>query len=188
LGYCGDFGDRDIGYKHWTKEKAVEWLRGVYDACTKTDSKYMMLFEEDDFVLKNISILYTDFSMAIHPTAPSPVRMRPNNVPSKFLEYSKSIGGIGDCPGYASGGGTIFNREHYMDSYERILDKFTDVYDEFCKINKIFGWQDFMFQYIFMLGGYEVIQNHDLCELWEVPDFHGFEILTGCKDPNLVIL
>ena len=53
LGYCGNFGDRDIGYEHWTKEKAVEWLRGVYEACKKTDSKYMMLFEEDDFILKN---------------------------------------------------------------------------------------------------------------------------------------
>ena len=21
LGYCGNFGDRDIGYEHWTKEK-----------------------------------------------------------------------------------------------------------------------------------------------------------------------
>ena len=188
LGYCGDFGGRSFGYKHWTKEKSVEWLRGVYDACTKTDSKYMMLFEEDDFVLKNISILDTEFSMAIHPTMPSPVRMRPNSVPNKFLEYSKSIGGIGDCPGYASGGGTIFNREQYIDSYERILDKFTDVYDEFCKINKIFGWQDFMFQYIFMLGGYEIIQNHDLCEHWEVPNFERFEILTACKEPDLVKL
>ena len=188
LGYCGDFGGRNFGYKHWTKEKSVEWLRGVYSACTKTDSKYIMLFEEDDFVLKNISILDTEFSMAIHPTAPSPVRMRPNNVPYKFLEYSKSINGIDDCPGYASGGGTIFNREHYIDSYENILDKFTDVYDEFCKINKIFGWQDFMFQYIMMLGGYEIIQNHDLCELWEVPNFERFEILTGCKEPDLVTL
>ena len=48
LGYCGNFGDRDIGYDYWSKEKALEWLRGVYAACKKTDSKYMMLFEEDD--------------------------------------------------------------------------------------------------------------------------------------------
>jgi hypothetical protein len=201
LGYCGDFGDRDIGYKHWTKEKAVEWLRGVYSACKKTDSKYMMLFEEDDFVLKKISILDTEFSMAIHPTYPSPTgRYRANRIPKQFLDYSKSIkrikigknsksmNGIGGCPGYASGGGTIFNREHYIDSYENILDKFTDVYDEFCKIKKIFGWQDFMFQYIMMLGGYEIIQNHNLCELWEVPNFEGFEILTGCKDLDLIKL
>ena len=40
--------------------------------CKKTDSKYMMLFEEDDFILDTISILNLDFSMVIHPTAPSP--------------------------------------------------------------------------------------------------------------------
>jgi|TARA_R110001592_G_scaffold121121_3_gene326365 hypothetical protein len=189
LGYCGNFGDRDIGYDYWTKEKALEWLRGVYSACKKTDSKYIMLFEEDDFVLKNISLLDTDFSMAIHPTSPSPTgKMRANHIPWQFLDFSKKIGGVDSCPGYASGGGTIFNREHFIDSYDRILTKFTDVYDEFCKINKIFGWEDFMFQYIMMLGGYEIIQNEQLCELWEVPEFYGYEILTGCKDPNLVIL
>ena len=91
LGYCGNFGGRDIGYEHWTKDKAVEWLRGVYEACKKTNSKYIMLFEEDDFVLKPISILNQEFSMAIHPTDPSPVRSRPNPIPSQFLEYSKSI-------------------------------------------------------------------------------------------------
>ena len=110
-------------------------------------------------------------------------------IPKQFLDYSKEIGGIGDCPGYASGGGTIFNREHYMDSYERILDKFTDVYDEFCKINKIFGWEDFLFQYIFMLGGYEVtfkIMIYVNCG--KCLTFHEFEILTGCKDPNLITL
>ena len=189
LGYCGNFGDRDIGYEHWTKEKAVEWLRGVYDACKKTDSKYMMLFEEDDFILDTISILNLDFSMAIHPTAPSPTgRMRANHIPHKFLEYSKSVGGVDSCPGYASGGGTIFNREEYIDAYERTLDLYTENFDEFCKINKIYGWQDFLFQYIMMLGGYEIIQNTKLCELWEVPDFEDFEILTGCKQPELVKL
>lgn len=188
LGYCGNFGDRNIGYEHWTKEKAVEWLKGVYEACKKTDSKYIMLFEEDDFVLKPISILNEEFSMAIHPTDPSPVRSRPNHIPAQFLDYSKSIGGIGSCPGYASGGGTIFNRKKFIDSYDRVLDNFTYVYDDFCKINKIFGWQDFMFQYIMMLAGYEIIQNPQLCEHWEVPNFEGFEILTGCKNHNLVKL
>ena len=83
-----NFGDRDIGYDYWSKEKALEWLRGVYAACKKTDSKYMMLFEEDDFVLENISILDTDFSMAIHPTSPSPTgRMRANHIPWQFLDF-----------------------------------------------------------------------------------------------------
>ena len=56
-----------------------------------------MLFEEDDFVLKPISILNEEFSMAIHPTAPSPTgRMRPNAIPHQFKEYAEAVGGIGD--------------------------------------------------------------------------------------------
>ena len=189
LGYCGNFGDRDIGYEHWTKEKAVEWLRGVYEACKKTDSKYMMLFEEDDFILKPISILNEEFSMAIHPTAPSPTgRMRANAIPYQFKQYAEAVGGIGDSPGYASGGGTIFNRVQFIDSYERALDLYTKHFDEFCKTSKIYGWQDFLFQYIMQLAGYKIIQNPKLCELWEVPNFKEFEILTGCKQPELVKL
>ena len=188
VGYCGNFGDRDIGYEHWTKEKAVEWLRGVYEACNKTDSKYIMLFEEDDFVLKPISILNEEFSMAIHPTAPSPVRMRPNAIPTQFKEYAESVGGVGDSPGYASGGGTIFNRTQFIDSYERALDLYTKHFDEFCKTSKIYGWQDFLFQYVMQLAGYKIIQNPRLCEHWEVPNFEGFEIITGLKQPELVQL
>ena len=98
----------EVILKFTTKEKAVEWLRGVYEACKKTDSKYMMLFEEDDFILKPISILSDEFSMAIHPTAPSPTgRMRANAIPYQFKQYAEAVGGIGDSPGYASGGGTI---------------------------------------------------------------------------------
>ena len=103
-------------------EREREWLRGVYEACKKTDSKYIMLFEEDDFVLKPISILNEEFSMAIHPTAPSPTgRMRPNAIPHQFKEYAEAVGGIGDSFSYASGGGTIFNRTQFIDSYERAL-------------------------------------------------------------------
>ena len=46
----------------------------------------MLLLEEDDFVLKESSILKEEFSMAIHPTAPSPIgRMRPNNIPNEYI-------------------------------------------------------------------------------------------------------
>ncbi len=191
VGYPGNFGDRDIGYEHWTKEKAVEWLRGIYDACKKTDSKYIMLFEEDDFVLKPISILSEEFSMAIHPTTPSPTgRMRANYIPGQYFDYSRHVGGVDNCPGYASGGGTIFNRVQYMDSYERALDLYLKPFDDFTKINKIYGWQDFLFQYVMMLAGYEIIQNTKLCEHWEVPNYEelGIEILTACKDHNLIKL
>ena len=48
--------------------------------------------------------------------------------------------------------------------------------------------QDFLFQYVKHQKSYKIIQNPKLCELWEVPNFEGFEILTGCKQPELVKL
>ena len=75
-----------------------------------------------------------------------------------------------------------------MDSYERALHLYLERFDAYCEINKIYGWQDFLFQYIMMLAGYKIIQNTKLCEHWEVPDYEGFEILTACKDHNLIKL
>ena len=72
LGYCGNFGNVNVGRDCWSKESTFEWVRGIYEACLKTDSKYMLLLEEDDFVLNKCTILNQNFSMAIHPTAPSP--------------------------------------------------------------------------------------------------------------------
>lgn len=189
LGYCGNFGGRDYGYECWSREATFEWLNGVYRACNKTNSKYMILLEEDDFVLKNISILTEDFSMAIHPTDPSPTgRRRPNFIPSEFLDYSLKLGGVGRCPGYAAGGGTIFNTKHFIDSWEKAQPHLYRDYDALRNINKIIGWEDFIFQFVMMIGGYEIIQNHNLCEHWEVPNFNSFEIITGLKDHNLIQL
>jgi hypothetical protein len=40
-----------------------------------------------------------------------------------------------------------------------------------------------------MLGGYQVIQNPNLCEHWEIPEgWQDFEIITGLKDHTLIEL
>ena len=60
----------------------------------------MLLLEEDDFVLKPITLLEYQFSIAIHATAPSPIGwMRPNHIDKEFFEYSKQHGGVDNCPG-----------------------------------------------------------------------------------------
>ncbi len=187
LGYCGNFGGRDYGRECWSRESTFEWMDKFYQACLLSDSKYMILLEEDDFVLKPISILSEEFSIAIHPTDPSPTgRRRPNGIPVEFLNYSLSNGGINYCPGYAAGGGTIINVDHFIKSWERINKKLWNDYDSLKKINKIIGWEDFILQFILMLGGYEVIQNHKLCEHWEVSNWQDFEIVTGLKDHKLI--
>lgn len=187
LGYCGNFGNINIGRDCWPKEHSFEWLRGLYDACKKTNSKYILLLEEDDFVLKPISIVDTEFSMAIHPTCPGPTgKYRPNFIPNEFLVYISNFGGNSISPGYAAGGGTIFNREHFIDSFDRCKDKFWKDYDYLKSINKIIGWQDFLLQFIMMMGGYEIIQNNGLCETWEVDDWTKFEIVTWLKDHSQI--
>jgi len=190
LGYCGDFGNVIVGRDCWDRESTFEWFRGFYEACLKSDAKYMLLLEEDDFILKPISILEQDFSIAIHPTSPSPTgRFRANFIPDQFKKYSAKHNGISTCPGYASGGGSIINRKDFIKAWEYCKDFLYNDYDSLKEINKIIGWIDFSLQYVMMLGGYEVIQNFELCEHWEVPNnWDQFEIVTGLKDHNLITL
>ena len=73
VGRCGIFGDYsnsnpsgDENFRtHWPKENAFEWLNGIYDACLRTTSKYMIILEEDVFILKPISILNDEFGASI---------------------------------------------------------------------------------------------------------------------------
>jgi len=188
LGYCGNFTGKDVGYDCWSKEKCFEWVRGIYEACLKTDSKYIILLEEDDFILKPISILDKDFSMAIHPTNPSPIGWyRANSIPNEFLYYINEYGGNPISPGYAAGGGTIFCRKEFIQSWELNKKHIWENYDYLKGINKIIGWADYILQFILQLGGYEIIQNKNLCEHWEVKEkWNEFEIVTGMKDVEII--
>lgn len=189
VGYCGNFGNINVGYECWSKESAFEWIRGLYDACKKTDAKYMFILEEDDFLLKPVSMLNTEVSIAIHPTCPSPIGVfRPNGIPDAFYDYIMDAGGITKSPGFGAGGGSFLNREQFIDAWDKIKDGLWENYDRLKAINKIIGWEDFLVQYIFMLGGYEITQNHALCEHWEVPNWNEFEIVTGLKDHTLINL
>jgi hypothetical protein len=183
LGYCGNFGQVQVGYDCWPKEYTFEWVRGIYEACLKTDSKYFMILEEDDFVLNPISILDDEFPMAIHPTNPAPNgHYRPNPIPSYFKDFISNHGGNPQSPGYAAGGGVIFNREQFILSWETKKDIIWESYDDLKNHNKIIGWADYILQFIMQLEGYEIIQNNQLCEEWEISNWKDFEIVTGLKD------
>ena len=188
LGYCGNFTGQNVGRECWDREYTFEWVRGIYEACLKTDSKYMLLLEEDDFLLKPSTILTEHFSMAIHPTAPSPIgTYRPNGIPNELTNYIMSKGGQPASPGYAAGGGTFFNREQFIRAWETHKDSIWNDYDVLKSYSKIIGWADYILQFIMQLGGYEIIQNTKLAEHWEVGDrWNEFEIITGMKDKEII--
>jgi hypothetical protein len=185
LGYCGNFGNVYVGYDCWSKESTLHWFDKLYNACKLTNSHYMILLEEDDFILNEISILNENFDMAVHPTNPSPTGVnRKNHIPNEFLQFSKSVGGTDKYIGYGAGGGTVFNREHFINAWDKVRNILFDNYDYLRDVNKIIGWEDFTFQYIMMLANYEnIIQNTKLGEHWEVNEsWNTFEIITGLKD------
>jgi hypothetical protein len=188
LGYCGNFGNVNVGRDCWSLESCIEWMDQLYTACKKTDSKYMMLLEEDDFVLKQISILNENFDIAIHPTLPSPIGVyRPNPIPSEFKNLISLYNGSCESPGYGAGGGTIFNRESMIISWEKAKPILSKDYNYLRRIDKIIGWQDYLMQFVMQIGGYQVIQNNKLCEHWEVGGkWNEFEIVTGMKDKFLI--
>jgi len=187
VGYCGDHGSVKIGKECWTREETFEWIRGLYDACKKCTSKYIIILEEDDFILKPLSILNEDFSMAIHPTNPSPIGVyRANYLPNEFMLYSYDLGGISTAPGYGAGGGCIFKPNEFVKSWEKCKDTLWRDYDTLKKINKIIGWQDFIVQFVMMIGGYEIIQNPYEAQPWEVKNWYDYEIVCGLKDYELI--
>jgi hypothetical protein len=188
LGYCGNFTGQNVGRECWDKEYTFEWVRGIYNACLHTDSKYMLLLEEDDFILKNPTILNKEFSMAIHPTSPSPIGVyRPNGIPNEYTKYIMNYGGQPASPGYAAGGGTFFNREQFIRAWEIHHDTIWTDYDYLKSCSKIIGWADYILQFVMQMGGYEIIQNDKLAEHWEVGDkWNEFEIITGMKDIEII--
>jgi len=189
VGYCGDCLAAVVGRECWPKENAFEWIRGLYEACLKADTEYMLILEEDDFILKPLTILEYDFAMAIHPTAPSPAGVyRPNYLPPEFMEYSKRLGGIDYAPGYGAGGGCIFKPRYFVKAWEKCKDVLWEDYDKLVPINKIMGWQDFIVQFVMMIGGYEIVQNPYEAQPWEISNWKDYEIVCGLKDHTLVEL
>jgi len=197
VGYCGDFGDVIVGKPCWTREETFEWIRGLYEACKKCTTKYIMILEEDNYLLKELSILNTDFSMAIHASAPSATgTYRPNYLPNEFMLYSYNLGGLASAITYGAGGGCIFKPDEFVKSWEKCREPLWNDYDTLKSINKIIGWQDFIVQFVMMIGGYDLIENLYTAQPWEDPNWLGgknylgqeYEMVCGLKEHSIIKL
>jgi hypothetical protein len=197
VGYCGDFGDRKFGRTHWPRENTIEWIDKLYAACKKATSKYMIILEEDTFLLRPLSVFKQEFSMLVHASMPSAAgRHRPNGVAREFLDYSTNLGGVGSCPGYGAGGGCIFNREQFIASWEKAREHLWNDYHELERVNKIIGWQDFVVQFVMMIGGYPIDQLFICAQEWEHPNWRNepnykgepYEMIGGMKDHKEIVI
>lgn len=188
VGYCGNFepSGHDIGREHWPKENTFEWLRGIYNACKLTESKYMIILEEDVFVQKPITIINNEFGIAIVQNT--------NPIPKVIFDFIKSVGGNTDSPGRGACGGTIINVDSFIHGYDISLSKLNEQWDSIIKLTKLIGWADMVLQVIIQCGGGSVVVNPELVEPWMQSagrisnHWSEYEIVNYLKDYNMLKL
>lgn len=182
VGYCGDFGSSKhfIGRDGWPKENVFEWLTGIYDACTQTSAKYMIILEEDVFILKPISILNEEFGAAI-------VR-NDNRIPPVIMQFIHEVGGNTNVMKYGCCGGCIINVNDFIKGWELSKDKLWEEYDNIFLHTKLIGWADCILQVVIQCADGKVIINKQLVEPWMLNkrwiDMHwkNFEIVNYLKN------
>lgn len=186
VGYCGNFipSNHDIGREGWPKENAFEWLNGIYDACLNTQSKYMIILEEDVFILKPITIINKEFGAAV---------VRNNNViPTPIMDFIHSLGGNTTDYKYGCCGGCIINVQDFIRGWEFCKDELWNQYDEMLQKTKLIGWADCILQVVIQCSDSRVIINDELVEPWMIEqgwidrDWREFEIINYLKDIEII--
>lgn len=182
VGYCGNFtsSNYSIGRDHWPKQNAFHWLDNIYYACINTNSKYMIILEEDVFILKNISILNHNFDAAI---------VRNNNIMhGRLLNFISSFNGNVEDNLYGCCGGVIINVKKLIYSWELCREKLWEEFDDIAKYTKTIGWSDCILQVIIQSGGGRSVFNMGLVEPWMQEqgwindDWHNYEVVNYLKD------
>lgn len=180
IGYPGNFNEKNIGRVAWPKENTFEWLNGIYLACKKSTAKYMIILEEDVFLLKPISIIDTDFGAAIFNSE--------NAIPPVITDFIKSVGGNTSVSNYGCCGGCIINVKEFISNWETHKDTLWGEYDTILKSTRLIGWSDCVLQVIMQMGDSSIVYNEQLVEPWMQSkgwiddDWKNYEIINYLKD------
>lgn len=185
----------ELTRKCWPKENAFTWIDGIYNACLKAGSKYMIVMEDDTFILKPISILNKEFGIAVF-------EYNTNEFPPQMLHIVKQLNGNVDIPtnifgnkGYGAGGGYIINCEQFIKSWDYFKPVLDANWDAIVESSHLIGWCDFLPQITIMVGGFDVVMNSQLVQTWygnhpelypTFTDWRDYEIVDFLKDLNLV--
>ena len=186
IGYPGKFlaSGHDAGRDHWPYENLHTFLTSIYDCCKQTDSKYMVILEEDVFLLKPISIIDTEFGIAI-------VRNR-NQFSEELRKFIKSVEGNLESQGYGACGGAIINTQDFINGYDIAMNPLEEQFDDIANKTKLVGWSDMMIQVIIMCCKGKVVVNPQLIEPWMesqnwISDsWKNYEMVNYLKDISLL--
>lgn len=186
VGYPGKFSPsgHDAGREHWPYQNLHTWLNSIYDCCRLTYSKYMVILEEDVFLMKPISIIKKEFGVAIVPNK--------NQFPNRLIQFISNLNGNILTDGYGACGGAIINTQDFIKGYEIGMNPLRQQFDEISQHTKLVGWSDMMLQVIVMIGGGSVVINDQLVEPWMEEQgwindsWKNYEMVNYLKDYTLL--
>jgi hypothetical protein len=185
IGYPGNHQDHNIGRECWPKDNSILWCDNIYWTCKKSNSKFLIILEEDTFVLKPISILSGEFGIAVF-------EYNTNVIPDALMNMVTQLNGNTNIPvgkwgkGYGAGGGFIIDCEKWIRSWEYFRPILELNYDMLTQYSKLIGWSDCLAQLVIMVGGFDVVINKQLGQTWfgERPDL--YPEFTNWRDCEIV--
>jgi hypothetical protein len=110
----------EAGRYGWTVNEAKLWLDRLYEACQTITNDWVMLMEEDVLVKERFKFPAVDIIM---------IPNIKNAICTSGVEWVKSRGGKTNYPWYSAGGGSIINRQKFIEAYEKHIDSFTENYE-----------------------------------------------------------
>ena len=186
IGYPGKFesSGHDAGRDQWPYENLHTFLTSIYDCCKQTKSKYMVILEEDVFLMKPISIIDSEFGVAI-------VRNQ-NGFPQRISKFIFDVAGNIETNGYGACGGAIINTHDFIKGYDIAMEPLKVEFDDISKHTHLVGWSDMMIQVIIMCSGGKVVVNPQLIEPWMEGEnwisdsWKNYEMVNYLKDISLL--
>ena len=88
-----------------------------------------------------------------------------NKIDKPILNYIKNNNGNINVDEFGAGGGCLFDRNKYLESFNKSYHLLVKDFDNLISLSHQPGWPDFLICFVFMMGGYQLSHN---CEIKEI--------------------
>lgn len=146
------------GKKGFNKEQIDEYLKRVSIACFLSKGTHIIVMEDDVHILNKIKISESDLmlvgSECVH-----------NIIHPLLIKYLNQMCGKHIEHFYGMGGGTIFNKEIFLQAYNNYNKIILENFDNIQSFYPTIGWTDCILSVFMMLGGASHTINNQRYEL-----------------------
>ena len=147
------------GYRAW---QISEWLRRLHIACANTNTSHIIMMEDDVWVKQHITVK-DHWEIAAHELNPDG---KGNAIDPGLIEVIELFANRRPLTHqYASGGGSIFRVQTFLDNFERINAFFLEHTNNIQEhIYPTIGWIDCFMTVYYMLAGKDYTINSHLAD------------------------